>query len=52
MSSRKDDKSRFHRERKPKIAGWTRTRDLLKGAATQPGSVDGSAGRTPGMVSV
>jgi hypothetical protein len=36
MSARNGDKSRFNRERKQNIARRMRTRELLKGAATQP----------------
>lgn len=35
MSSRNGDRSRFHRERKQKIARRKRTRELLERAATQ-----------------
>jgi hypothetical protein len=35
MSSRNGDRSRFHRERKQKIARRQRTRELLESAATQ-----------------
>lgn len=35
MSARNGDRSRFHRERKQKIARRMRTRELLKHAATQ-----------------
>ena len=39
MSARNGDKSRFHRERKQKIARRQRTRELLKREATEPRSV-------------
>jgi hypothetical protein len=35
MSSMNGDKSRYHRERKQKIARRKRTRELLESAATQ-----------------
>jgi len=38
MSARNGDRSRFHRERKQKIARRKRTRELLKGAVTRPKS--------------
>jgi hypothetical protein len=40
MSSRNGDKSRYHRERKQKIARRKRTRELLERAATQGKSVN------------
>ncbi len=43
MSARNGDRSRFHRERKQKIARRQRTRELLKRAATEPKSLDGPA---------
>jgi hypothetical protein len=43
MSSLNGDKSRFHRERKQKIARRKRTRELLNHAAAPPKSADGSA---------
>jgi len=39
MSARNGDRSRFHRERKQKIARRTRTKELLKNAGTLPKSV-------------
>ncbi len=50
MSSKNGDKSRFHRERKQKIARRMRTRELLNRAATQSKSADGSAGSRPRTV--
>ena len=46
MSSINGDKSRFHRERKHKIAKRARTRELLKLAASQPKA----SGKTPKAV--
>ena len=43
MSARNGDKSRFHRERKQKIARRQRTRELLKWEAAERKSVDVSA---------
>jgi hypothetical protein len=43
MSARNGDKSRFHRERKQKIARRLRTSELLKREATELKSVDVSA---------
>jgi hypothetical protein len=43
MSALNGDKSRFHRERKQKIARRQRTRELLKREATERESVDVSA---------
>jgi hypothetical protein len=51
MSALNGDKSRFHRERKQKIARRKRTRELLKGAARQPRSVVNPAAPRPGTVS-
>jgi len=51
MSALNGDKSRFNRERKQKIARRKRTRELLKGAATQPRSVESPAAPRPGTVS-
>ena len=42
MSARNGDKSRFHRERKQKIARRQRTRELLKSTAERK-SADASA---------
>jgi len=39
MSARNGDRSRFHRERKQKIARRKRTKELLKGTVTRPRSV-------------
>ena len=46
MSGRNGDKSRFHRERKQKIARRQRTRELLKRGTAEPKSVDASARNT------
>jgi len=43
MSARNGDKSRYHRERKQKIARRQRTRELLKLDAAQPKSPHASA---------
>jgi hypothetical protein len=43
MSALNGDKSRFHRERKQKIARRQRTRELLKREAVEAKSVDASA---------
>jgi len=51
MSALNGDKSRFHRERKQKIARRKRTRELLNRAATHPKAVDSSAGPLPKSVS-
>ena len=50
MSARNGDRSRFHRERKQKIARRKRTRELLKDAATKVKSVVSSAAPRPGVV--
>jgi len=50
MSSKNGDKSRFHRERKQKIARRMRTRELLNRAAIQSKSADSSAGSRPRTV--
>ncbi|HTT23648.1 MAG TPA: hypothetical protein VMG82_32270 [Candidatus Sulfotelmatobacter sp.] len=50
MSARNGDKSRFHRERKQKIARRQRTHELLKRGITEGKSVDVSA-RKPRPVS-
>jgi hypothetical protein len=44
MSARNGDKSRFHRQRKQKIARRKRTRELLKSAATQAKFGAGASG--------
>jgi len=44
MSARNGDKSRFHRERKQKIARRNRTRELMKQASTRPNSGDARRG--------
>ena len=44
MSARNGDKSRFHRERKQKIARRKRTRELLMREAKDRKSLDVSAG--------
>lgn len=51
MSAINGDKSRFHRERKQKIARRQRTRELLKREAMQRKSADVSAGATGRSVS-
>ncbi len=43
MSARNGDRSRFHRERKQKIARRKRTRELLKHVAVQRKPVDTGA---------
>jgi hypothetical protein len=43
MSALNGDKSRYHRERKQKIARRQRTRELLKREATERKSADVSA---------
>jgi hypothetical protein len=50
MSARNGDKSRFHRERKQKIARRQRTSELLKREATERKLVGASA-RKPRSVS-
>jgi hypothetical protein len=50
MSARNGDKSRFHRERKQKIARRQRTSELLKRETTERKSVKASA-RKPRPVS-
>jgi len=49
MSARNGDKSRYHRERKQKIARRQRTREALN--AAQPKSADPSARAKRGSVS-
>jgi len=51
MSALNGDRSRFHRERKQKIARRKRTRELLKQAAIHPRSVESIATAKPGLVS-
>jgi hypothetical protein len=51
MSARNGDKSRFHRERKQKIARRKRTRELLNSAATRRKSMNQSGGPVPESVS-
>jgi len=46
MSALNGDKSRFHRERKQKLARRKRTRELLKHAATQSKPADRSAAKS------
>jgi hypothetical protein len=46
MSAINGDKSRFHRERKQKIARRQRTRELLRQASAQPKSGNSGAGKT------
>ena len=50
MSARNGDRSRFHRERKQKIARRKRTRELLKDAAVKVKSVVRSAAPKPAVV--
>ena len=45
MSARNGDKSRFHRERKQKIARRQRSSELLKREARERKSVDASASK-------
>jgi hypothetical protein len=49
MSARNGDKSRFHRERKQKIARRKRSRELLNGGAAKPklAHAAGPAGQGP-----
>ena len=51
MSALNGDKSRYHRERKQKIARRQRTRELLKREATERKSVNVSARTRSGSVS-
>jgi len=51
MSGINGDKSRFHRERKQKIARRNRNRELLKSALGQPKPVVASSGSKPKAVS-
>jgi hypothetical protein len=51
MSAVNGDKSRFHRERKQKLARRKRTRELLNQSAIKPRSVDRPAAGKPGSVS-
>ena len=51
MSARNGDKSRFHRERKQKIARRKRTHELLHRVATARKSADAPAGARPRSVS-
>jgi len=51
MSGINGDKSRFHRQRKQKIARRTRNRELFKTSAEQPKSA-ASPGSKPKAVSV
>jgi hypothetical protein len=51
MSALNGDKSRYHRERKQKIARRQRTRKLLKQVAVEHKSADPSAGAKPRSVS-
>src|SRR5215469_3102425 len=50
MSARNGDKSRFHRERKQKIALRRRTHELLKRAAARRKGMDPSARANPQSV--
>jgi len=51
MSAKNGDKSRFHRERKQKIARRMRNRELLNRAATESKSADSSTAGRPRTVS-
>jgi hypothetical protein len=51
MSARNGDRSRFHRERKQKIARRKRTKELLHDATMKLKSVVSRAVPRPGMVS-
>jgi hypothetical protein len=51
MSALNGDKSRFHRERKQKIARRKRTRELLNRAEAQSKLVESLAGAKPRPVS-
>ncbi len=51
MSGINGDKSRFHRERKQKIARRKRNRELLKSLAEQGRAVPGSSASKPKPVS-
>jgi len=51
MSAHNGDKSRFHRERKQKIARRKRTRELLNRATPRGESGNGSASARPQPVS-
>jgi hypothetical protein len=51
MCALNGDKSRYHRERKKKIARRQRTRELLKRAAAEGKSVDSSARAKPRSMS-
>jgi hypothetical protein len=51
MSALNGDKSRFHRERKQKLARRKRTRELLKHASTQRDSGDNRTSATREKVS-
>jgi hypothetical protein len=51
MSGINGDKSRFHRERKQKLARRKRTRELLKSHKEQVTPVAGSGGSKPKAVS-
>ena len=50
MSARNGDKSRFHRERKQKIARRQHTRELMKAAAAQPKMAHAPRSAKPGSV--
>jgi hypothetical protein len=52
MSARNGDRSRFHRERKQKIARRKRTKELLMGASTHPGPAVKTAAPKPVVVTV
>ncbi|MGA8867368.1 MAG: hypothetical protein WB510_10395 [Candidatus Sulfotelmatobacter sp.] len=51
MSGINGDKSRFHRERKQKIARRKRTRELLKGQAERLNPASGATDSKPKAVS-
>jgi hypothetical protein len=52
MSSMNGDKSRYHRERKQKVARRKRTRELLARAATQGKAVNSPPAMAPRPVTV
>ena len=51
MSARNGDKSRFHRERKQKIARRKRTQELLDRAAMAPNTAETTGRAQPKSVS-
>ncbi len=50
MSARNGDRSRYHRERKQKIARRARIRELLEREATQPKSLNRASSSSPKSV--